>query len=1097
MAYKVLITGSCGFIFSNFVIYALQNTKWDIVSIDKLTYAGSLLNVPQVKRHKLYIGDVCDYHFVKKIFDIEKPDVVIHGAAESMVDRSIENSQDFVTTNVIGTHSMLEAALNVHTPQKFINVSCYDTETKALTKDGLKDYTSIKAGDIVFTINPDTMRVEEQPIEKVIIQNYSGHMVKFKKSGVDNLITPNHRVYDQSMNITEAGDWVGANDVLYYPRPEGFEYFNSSPVFIGGEPVDLEDLFYLTGVFLGDGFVAYQEKEAECKTGLDRKEFLKNGRDPKTGRFMKIGKVGDKEKTICKGWRVFLDIPENDKARMRTENVLSNLNIKFSRQSNKSGEHLYFTSKNWVEFFNTLGSGAKNKHIPKWMLEYEPKLLKCLFDGLIDSDGCRAKNNLLSYTTISDRLRDDVCELAVKLGLFPNISCKHTKSFIEGREIEGKAWAISFSRGRNKRIKGDEVALRDYDGKVWCISVKNKNFLTERNGHFVFSGNTDEVYGSVEEGASLETDMLEPRSPYCVTPDTKVILDNGQEIDICNISTKDKITAIDIDNIGGECIKSSNLTNIFRKEYNGDILTIKTKHNLLNCTPEHKLFIKRPKRVGKNKLCYRQNFNNLPIMEIRAEELSVGDWVICPKKIDFDGKETFGSDFWRFAGYFVGDGSIHKNYGGRKSRHIRLADGDKELLGKYRDLIVKMTFDDKLFSRHTEAIKIDDNLVKDFCDQENLCVKNVKRWRNKIRKPLLGASPSFFKHSSKNCWYLKFGHKKTLMNIDKLGLGVKARFKTIPSKLFDSTNEEIAAFLAGLFDANGTVVNRTNGTSTISYSSSSKELMTGVRSLLRRFGIISTISLIKVEGHSWYKLSILDSISVCTFNEKIPIFKHKNQIKWSKSQNNMQEDNVYYSVVKSISKNSGVCSEVYDIENANEHNFIASGILVHNSSTKASADLLGQSYAITHDLPVVTTRCSNNFGPRQHMEKLIPKVVTNILTREKIPLYGDGKNMREWIYVKDNFSAIHTLVEKGKPGEIYNISSGFEKQNIEVLHTIFDIMGEGRDLLEYVTDRKGHDRRYSVNCDKLKALGWEPQYPFEEALAHTIGWYKANTWFWR
>jgi dTDP-glucose 4,6-dehydratase len=166
------------------------------------------------------------------------------------------------------------------------------------------------------------------------------------------------------------------------------------------------------------------------------------------------------------------------------------------------------------------------------------------------------------------------------------------------------------------------------------------------------------------------------------------------------------------------------------------------------------------------------------------------------------------------------------------------------------------------------------------------------------------------------------------------------------------------------------------------------------------------------------------------------------------------------------------------------------------SSTKASADLLGQSYAVTHGLPVITTRCSNNFGPRQHVEKFIPKVITNILMGQNIPLYGDGKNMREWIYVKDNFNALVTIIEKGLPGEIYNISSGFEKQNIEVLKSIFEIMG-GEELLEYVDDRKGHDRRYSVDCSKLKSLGWEPQYLFENALAHTIGWYKANTWFWR
>jgi len=167
------------------------------------------------------------------------------------------------------------------------------------------------------------------------------------------------------------------------------------------------------------------------------------------------------------------------------------------------------------------------------------------------------------------------------------------------------------------------------------------------------------------------------------------------------------------------------------------------------------------------------------------------------------------------------------------------------------------------------------------------------------------------------------------------------------------------------------------------------------------------------------------------------------------------------------------------------------------SSTKASADLLGQSYFTTYGLPVITTRCSNNFGPRQHVEKFIPKAITNIMTGKKIPLYGDGKNKREWIYVKDNYKAICTIIAKGIPGETYNISSGVEKENIEVVNTIMEIMNADESFIDHVKDRPGHDRRYSVDCNKLLALGWQPEYTFESALAHTIGWYKANmAWFW-
>ena len=166
------------------------------------------------------------------------------------------------------------------------------------------------------------------------------------------------------------------------------------------------------------------------------------------------------------------------------------------------------------------------------------------------------------------------------------------------------------------------------------------------------------------------------------------------------------------------------------------------------------------------------------------------------------------------------------------------------------------------------------------------------------------------------------------------------------------------------------------------------------------------------------------------------------------------------------------------------------------SSSKASADLLGKSYYSTYVLPVITTRCSNNFGPRQHIEKFIPKTISNIMNGIKIPLYGDGKNTREWIYILDHFEALKVIMDKGVPGETYNISSGYEKQNIDVLNTIFSLMGKGQNLLEYVKDRAGHDKRYSVDVSKLKALGWAPQFGFEESIAHTIGWYGANrSWF--
>ena len=167
------------------------------------------------------------------------------------------------------------------------------------------------------------------------------------------------------------------------------------------------------------------------------------------------------------------------------------------------------------------------------------------------------------------------------------------------------------------------------------------------------------------------------------------------------------------------------------------------------------------------------------------------------------------------------------------------------------------------------------------------------------------------------------------------------------------------------------------------------------------------------------------------------------------------------------------------------------------SASKASADLLGQSYFTTYGLPVITTRCCNVFGSRQHKEKLIPKCITNILTNKKIPVYGSGQQVRQWIYTKDVFWAFKCLIESGVPGEVYNISSDEERNNLDLVNFICDNMGNKRDLIEFVEDRKGHDFRYAVDCSKLKALSWESKYNLNEALLHTIGWYSMNGWSWK
>jgi len=167
------------------------------------------------------------------------------------------------------------------------------------------------------------------------------------------------------------------------------------------------------------------------------------------------------------------------------------------------------------------------------------------------------------------------------------------------------------------------------------------------------------------------------------------------------------------------------------------------------------------------------------------------------------------------------------------------------------------------------------------------------------------------------------------------------------------------------------------------------------------------------------------------------------------------------------------------------------------SASKAGSDLLALSYFTTYGLPVIVSRCTNNFGPYQFPEKLIPLFVTNLLSGEKVPVYGTGKNVRDWIHVDDHCRAIELLLTKGIPGEIYNIGGGNERSNLEITESILGHLNQDRSMIEYVADRPGHDLRYSLDYSKLASLGWRPEYSFDAAISDTIDWYTRNEWWWK
>ncbi|ANU27555.1 dTDP-glucose 4,6-dehydratase [Planococcus versutus] len=166
------------------------------------------------------------------------------------------------------------------------------------------------------------------------------------------------------------------------------------------------------------------------------------------------------------------------------------------------------------------------------------------------------------------------------------------------------------------------------------------------------------------------------------------------------------------------------------------------------------------------------------------------------------------------------------------------------------------------------------------------------------------------------------------------------------------------------------------------------------------------------------------------------------------------------------------------------------------SASKASSDLLVRAYHETFNLPVNITRCSNNYGPYHFPEKLIPLTISRVLNDQKVPVYGDGKNIRDWLHVIDHCIAIDLVMHKGENGEVYNVGGHNERTNLEVVKTIINTLGKSEDLIEYVKDRLGHDKRYAIDPSKLESLGWQPTYKFETGIAQTIQWYLDNKGWW-
>jgi len=500
---KCVITGAGGFVGAHFVEHFLKNTDWEIIVLDKLSYATNGydrlrdINVFDDKRVKIFTVDLnlplSDG--VKK--EIGEVDYIINLASESHVDNSIKDPVNFIQNNVNLVLNMLEWARELKTLKKFIQFSCYDKKTRAVTKDGLKYYNELTTDDYVLTLNKNR-EPEFQKVDKIIVQDYTGEMIKF--GGISNLlVTPNHRMYNNKMDVCEASDVKKRFD---FPVSLGTKNKDVETIYVDGlGNLNANDLMYLIGAFIGDGFTAYQKKT----TIVDR--ILKRN---KLGRFYSVKSEPHENTSEC--YRIFFDVPENDKARERLEKTLTRLGFKWHAQKGKSGEHIYLSSKYLSLFLDKeVGKYAKNKRIPQFCFGLGKKNLQALYDGLIDTDGYYGKNHN-NYTTVSDKLSSDVVLLSFLLGKRTSVGYKYSESEYDGRIIKGGANQVTITNGS---LSTKQISKEFYDDKIWCITVKNKNFLVERDGKYCFCGNTDETFGTAPEGVNYkEGDRQNPGNPY-------------------------------------------------------------------------------------------------------------------------------------------------------------------------------------------------------------------------------------------------------------------------------------------------------------------------------------------------------------------------------------------------------------------------------------------------------------------------------------------------------------------------------------------------------------------------------------------------------
>jgi dTDP-D-glucose 4,6-dehydratase len=568
-----------------------------------------------------------------------------------------------------------------------------------------------------------------------------------------------------------------------------------------------------------------------------------------------------------------------------------------------------------------------------------------------------------------------------------------------------------------------------------------REYLKQLKIFLMFS--TDEVMGqrTAEEGKFKPLDRKMVRNVYCVHPDSIVYTVDGYK-QICEIEEGEEI----LSSKDGKNVYRKVL-NVWRKQTEENFLKINHKHGSVITSKDHRFFIINPNRNKKGQVDHRQDFKSLPIQEIRAEDLKSGMWLILNRVIRQDHLLCSNSELLkaRFLGFYVGNGNKTILKDG-SHRYINVCSGREHIVNYYKNLV----------------------------------------------KNCFGNDVKPFKHKTKECWYLRFGNIDLWNELNVFGLNSREKNA---NNIIHGSDEYIAEFLAGLFDADGSFYGHV-----ISFSSFSETLRNQVKFLLRRLGIIST------HDEKYKRIIISDCKSREIFSDKIKQIKHDIPMEVSR-QKNMECEDYIYTPFKSSELFLNNVSEMIDLEIEETEKYYCDDILVHNSATKSAQEELTYAYSITHKVPTVITRCTNVYGPRQYPEKFLPVILTKLMNEEKIPVYGEGLQEREWVFVEDVVKAVigvlkHSL-DKGIQSDrvhenIFHIGGETTYANIDFMKMVIDLYCDLHEqpkptdyekYFKFVEDRKGHDFRYDLDCSSTHDIGLKPTTSLESGLRKTIQWY--------